>query len=102
MSSPESLLEPGEEILDELYDTVLRGFQPKLIASLTHDLLTSTHSQGTLTEEEFESSRATYGSISPIQRTLSCEYSSQLILGFQATNGLKIPRALLSQIHQYS
>jgi hypothetical protein len=80
MSRPESLLEPGEDILNELYDTVLRGFQP--IASLTRDVIASTYSQGALTQE-FESSRATFGSISTIQRTLSCEYSSQLILGFQ-------------------
>lgn len=79
MSRPESVVEPGEDILNELYDTVLRGFQPRTIVSLTHDVITSTYS-GTLTQGEFEGSRATLGSI---QRTLSCEYSSQLILGFQ-------------------
>jgi len=78
MSSPES---PGEDILNELYDTVLKGFQPT--ASLTHDVITSAYPQGTPAQEEFESSRGTFGSLSTIQRTLSCEYSNQLILGFQ-------------------
>lgn len=75
MSRPESLLEPGEDILNELYDTVLRGFRPISVANLTQDLITSTYAEGT---ERSDSSRATFGSI---QRTLSCEYSSQLIVG---------------------
>jgi len=90
MSSPaisEDLVEPGEDVLNELYDTVFEGFRP--IGRLTRDLITSMYPQETLTREEFDSSRATHGSVSTMQRTLSCKYQSQFILGFQMTNGLE-------------
>ncbi|KIM44432.1 hypothetical protein M413DRAFT_442414 [Hebeloma cylindrosporum] len=69
MSSPDTLLEPGEDALNELYDTVLRAFQPNPIVNLTHDLITSTYLPQT--PQESDSSRATFGSISTIQRTHS-------------------------------
>ena len=101
MSSPaisEDLVEPGEDVLNELYDTVLDGFRP--IGRLTRDLITSMYSQET--PEEFDSSRATHGSLSTVQRTLSCKYKVNLFRAFRRLTDWKIPRAPLPQAHQYN